>query len=182
MQIPLQIVTRGLPHSDALEARIRAKLAKLDQFHPHVISCRVTVEELQKHRHQGRPFQVRIDVRVPGREIIASRDHDEDVYVALRDAFGAAKRQLEDIVRVRRGDVKLHQVAEHGRVLRMFVEDGCGFIAVPDGRELYFSRDNVVHPSFEQLNVGTEVQFIEEMAVDGPQAKRVSARKHDVPA
>ena len=178
MQVPLQITLRHMPTSDALEARIRDQAAKLEAFHPHVISCRVTVEELDKHQHQGRQFQVRIDAHVPGREIVANRDHDEDVYVALRDAFAAVTRQLEEDVRVRRGDVKLHDVPQHGRVARLVADEGYGFIATPDGRELYFSRANVVHPDFKDLAVGTEVQFIEEAAAEGPQANRVSVGKH----
>lgn len=106
MQVPLQITVRDVQHSEALEARIREKAAKLESFHPRIMSCRVTVEESHKHRNQGRHFQVRVDVRVPGREIIANRDHDEDPYVALREAFDAAKRQLEELARTQRGEVK----------------------------------------------------------------------------
>jgi len=178
MQVPLQITLRHMRASEALEARIRDQATKLEAFHPQVISCRVTVEELDKHQHQGRQFQVRIDAHVPGREIVASRDHHEDVYVALRDAFAAVTRQLEEDVRVRRGDVKIHDVPQHGRVARIVADEGYGFIATPDGRELYFSRANVVHPEFNDLAVGTEVQFIEEAAAEGPQAKRVSVGKH----
>lgn len=178
MQVPLQITVRDMPHSDALDARIREKVLKLEEFHPQITTCRVAVEELRKHHRQGRHFQVSIDVRVPGREIVANRDHHEDVYVALRDAFDAVKRQLEEEIRLKRGDVKTHDVPQHGRVARLFPEDGYGFIATPDGREFYFSRDNVVQPTFDDLGVGTEVQFIEEMAGEGPQAKRVSVGKH----
>jgi ribosomal subunit interface protein len=178
MQVPLQITLRHIPTSEALEARIREQAAKLEAFHPQLISCRVTVEELDKHQHQGRQFRVRIDAHVPGHEIVANRDHHEDVYVALRDAFAALTRQLEEDVRVKRGDVKLHEVPQHGRVARLLAAEGYGFIATPDGRELYFSRANVVHPDFNDLAVGTEVQFIEEVAAEGPQAKRVSVGKH----
>ena len=103
MQIPLQITIRDVAQSEALEAQIREKAAKLESFHARITSCRVTVEELHKHHHQGREFRVRVDLRVPGNEIIVDRNHDEDVYVALRDAFDAAKRQLEDVVSEQRG-------------------------------------------------------------------------------
>ena len=106
MQVPLQITVRDFPQSEALEARIREKAVKLGEFHPRITSCRVTVEELRKHHQQGRRFQVSLDVRVPGREIVVNHMHDEDVYVALRDAFDAARRQLEDMARAKRGDVK----------------------------------------------------------------------------
>jgi ribosomal subunit interface protein len=110
MQVPLQITVRDVPHSRALDARIRDKAAKLEEFHPRISSCHVTVEESSKHHHQGRQFAVRIDLRVPGREIAVTREHHEDVFVALRDAFDAAKRQLEDVVREKRGDVKVHDI------------------------------------------------------------------------
>jgi ribosomal subunit interface protein len=180
MQVPLQITIRDVPHSDALEAQIRDKAAKLESFHPRITSCRVTVEELRRHHHLGREFRVHVDVRVPGREIVVDRDHHEDVYVALRDAFDAARRQLEDVVREKRGDVKVHPIPQHGKVTRLFADEGYGFIQTRDGRELYFSRENVVHPPFEHLAPGEEVQFIEETADEGPQAKRVSAGKHQV--
>ena len=97
MQTPLQITIRGIPPSDALDLRIREKAGKLEEFHPRITSCRVTIEEINKHQQQGREFQVGIDVRVPGKEIVVNRAHDEDVYVALRDAFDAAKRQIDEL-------------------------------------------------------------------------------------
>lgn len=178
MQVPLQITMRQMEHSDALEADIRERAAKLEQFYPRMTSCRVAVEQTRKHHQQGREFTVRLDLRVPGREIVVTRDHREDVYVALRDAFDSAKRQLEEVIREQRGDVKVHEVAQHGRVARVFPGAGYGFIETADGRELYFSRTNVAHPDFDRLEPGTPVQFIEEMADEGPQAKRVSVGKH----
>lgn len=108
MQIPLQITLRGIEHAEALEARIHEKASKLDEFFKHIISCRVVVELPHKHHQQGKQFTVRIDIGVPGGEIVVNRDYSEDVYVALRDAFDAAKRQLEDYARKIRGDVKTH--------------------------------------------------------------------------
>jgi len=177
MQIPLQITMREMDRSDALEAAIAGHAEKLEQFHARITRCRVTVEQMRKHHQQGRHFAVKIEVRVPGREIVATRDHDEDVYVAVRDAFDAAKRQLEETARELRGDVKAHAPSVQGKVARLWLDEGYGFIETSDGRELYFSRDNVVHPPFEHLEPGTAVQFIEELAAEGPQAKRVSAGK-----
>jgi len=181
MQIPLQITVRDMPHSAALDVRIRKKVADLEHFHPRITSCRVTVSESRKHQQQGRQFEVRIDVRVPGRaEIVVNRQHDEDVYVALREAFGSVTRQLEDAVREKRGDVKAHQVPQQGTVTRIDLTEGLGFIETTDGRELYFSRENVVHPRFEHLAPGTKVQFIEALGDSSRQAKRVSSGKHNV--
>ena len=91
---------------------MRESVAKLEEFHPGIVSCRVTIEESHKHQRHGRQFQVRIDTRVPGRELVASHDHDEDVYVALRDACLAMRRQLEEAARTARGDVKSHSMPQ----------------------------------------------------------------------
>jgi ribosomal subunit interface protein len=109
VQTPLQITIRDIEHSEALETHIRDKANKLEEFCKQITSCRVVVEMPHKHHHQGKQFNVRIDIGVPGNEIVVNRDHHEDVYVALRDAFDAAKRQLEDYVRKIRGDIKTHE-------------------------------------------------------------------------
>ena len=113
MQIPLQITFRDMEPSDAVEAKIREKAEKLDRFHDHIMSCRVVVEMPHQHHNQGKLFHVTVDITVPGSEIVANHASDqnhahEDPYVAIRDAFDAAKRQLEDYVRRRRGQVKNH--------------------------------------------------------------------------
>jgi cold shock CspA family protein len=116
---------------------------------------------------------------MPGHaEVVSNRHHDEDVYVALRDAFASVTRQLEDVVREKRGDVKVHETPQHGKIARLSRDEGIGIIETEDGREIYFSRENVVHPSFDRLEPGTIVQFIEEPAGEGMQAKRVSVGKH----
>lgn len=99
MKTPLQITFRDIPHSDALDAHIRDRAQKLDQVFGDIISCRVVVEQPAKHQQQGKPFNIHIDLGVPGSEIVVDRQANEDIYVALRDAFDAAKRQLEDYAR-----------------------------------------------------------------------------------
>jgi len=115
MQIPLEIHFHNTAKSDAVEAAIRERATRLEKFADNIVSCRVTVEELQKHRRQGRHFRVAIDLRVPGREIVASHDHDEDVYVALREAFHSARRQLEETARLKRGEVKAHETGARNK-------------------------------------------------------------------
>ena len=107
MFLPLQITLRNLSHSDALDALIRERVEKLNSFHPRISRCRVTVE-LAGHS-QGKQFIVRVSVKVPGAEIAVDRQHNEDAHVAVREAFDAARRQLEDHIRLQRGDVKLHR-------------------------------------------------------------------------
>ena len=99
MKTPLQITFRDMPHSDALETHIREKAQKLEQLFGDIISCRVVVDQPARHHQQGKLFNVRIDLGVPGSEIVVDKQANEDVYVALRDAFDAAKRQLEDYAR-----------------------------------------------------------------------------------
>lgn len=97
----LQVTVREMPHSDAVETTIRRKAAGLERVHPRMTAIRVTVEAPHHHHHQGNPFTVKLDITLPGGEIVVNRDHAEDVYVAVRDAFQAARRQL--IEHARRG-------------------------------------------------------------------------------
>lgn len=114
MQLPLQITFRNVPPSKAVEAKVRERAEKLERITDNIMACRVTVEAPHKHHYKGSTFQVRIDLTVPGNEIVVSRDPGlnhahENVYVAVRDAFNAVRRQLEDYVRQRQGKVKHHQ-------------------------------------------------------------------------
>lgn len=181
MKIPLHIRFLDVPASAAVEAEIRKRAEKLDQFCDHVMHCEVTVGLAGKHHAQGRMYEVHVDLTVKGTEIVINRVHrHEDVYVVIRDAFEAADRKLQDYVREKRGDVKLHDLPLRGVVTKMF-QEGYGFIETPDGREFYFSRDNLDYPGFELLQVGAEVQFIEQASDEGLQAKRVTAGQHHVP-
>lgn len=72
-----------------------------------------------------------------------TRDHDEEVYVALHDAFDAAKRALEDDIRRRRGAVKAQDIPLHGRIARLDMDRGHSYIETAEGDEVYFGRDNV---------------------------------------
>ena len=110
MQRPVQITFHDVDHSAALETHIREKVARLDELYPHLIGCHVAVEIPHKHRTQGKLFNVRIEAHVPGTQVVVNRDLSEDVYVALRDAFDAARRQLEDYGRKQRGDTKHHDL------------------------------------------------------------------------
>jgi cold shock CspA family protein/ribosome-associated translation inhibitor RaiA len=178
MQLPLQVSFRHMQRSEALEAAVREKAAKLDSFLDHIMSCRVVLEPAGKHHRDGNLYQVRIDLKVPDEEIVVTREPSEhsdyrDMQVALRDAFDCARRQLEDYVRRRRGFVKTLEAPPHARVARLFAADGYGFIETPDGREFYFHRDSVLNGGFDRLQIGTEVTFAEEAGKKGPQASTV---------
>jgi ribosome-associated translation inhibitor RaiA len=109
MQIPVQVTFHGMPASAALDTAIRQYAGKFDRFHPHLIRCRAVVEHVARHQRQGKEYRVRLDIRVKGGEIAINRDHAEDAFVAVREAFDAARRRLEDHARRRRGAVKAHE-------------------------------------------------------------------------
>jgi cold shock CspA family protein len=173
VQQPLQITARDVFLSEVAENDIRVKAGNLDTYHGNIISCRVVIEGPGRHHRQG-PYAVRIDLTVPGTELVVDRQTDEDLYVAIRDAFDAARRRLEDYARRQRGDVKVHETTPLGRVSQLFPEQDYGFLEAADGREIYFHRNSVLHPGFERLEIGTEVRFTEEAGDQGPQASTVA--------
>jgi len=106
MEIPLQVTLHGVKHSDALDRAIRDKAARLEHYYERITSCRVSVQ------FTARLYSVHIHLKVPGGEIAVTQAEDQDLYVALRGAFDAATRRLEDHARVQRGDVKRHSRPE----------------------------------------------------------------------
>jgi ribosomal subunit interface protein len=106
MQLPLQISLHGIRRSNALYESIHQKAKKLDRYHDHIVSCHVALEVAGRHKHLGKQFAVRIDLKVPHGEIAVTHQHDEDLQIALRKAFDAARRKLEDRARTQRGDIK----------------------------------------------------------------------------
>ncbi len=107
----LQVTWRGMAESEALATLIRTRFVKLYRFHRRILGCRVLIEQSAQQR-TGEHVRVRIDLSVPGQELVVDREQaeaaHEDAYVAVREAFNAMRRQLEDYVRVRRGIVKTH--------------------------------------------------------------------------
>ncbi|WP_296483315.1 HPF/RaiA family ribosome-associated protein [Rhodoferax sp.] len=178
MKLPVHIQFHDMEPSGALEASAREHAHRLESFAPDIMACRVHIDMEQKHKHQGNPFGVRIDLTLPSHELVVNRVQNEDVYVALRDAFDNMKRQLEDVVRKRRGQEKQHTVPLHGEVVRLDDAGGFGFLRTPAGDEYYFSRDNVAGTPFDHVQIGSAVQFIPEVGGEGLQAKRVSLGKH----
>lgn len=178
MSIPLEIVFHNLDRSPAVENAVRERVAKLEQIAPNATSCRVTVEAPHRNHQQGNLYTVRIDLRYPGGEALARRAPSahrahEDVLVALRDAYRATRRQLQDQARRRRGQIKSHDPTPHGRITSLDLEHDCGRIATSDGREVYFHRNSVINAAFHGLALGTEVRFSEEPGDRGPQASSV---------
>lgn len=178
MKVPPQITFRNLPASEAVEQDILDKIDDLDKYHDKITSCRVVIESPHHHHHKGYLYQVRIDLRLPGIELVVNTESEknhahEDVYVAVRDAFDAMKRQLKKYIHKRRHDVKAHEGLPTGQISNLFNGDGYGFITALDGRNIYFHRNSVIDFDFNKLEVGQSVQFVEEMGEKGPQASTV---------
>jgi len=110
----LQITFRNLAPSAALETRIRELVQKLQRFSNQIIKCQVVVEAPHhQHHEQGALFDFQVHIAVPGKDIVIGHSHSRDpghtnAYVALRDAFRAARRQLQEYERIRRLEVKSH--------------------------------------------------------------------------
>jgi cold shock CspA family protein/ribosome-associated translation inhibitor RaiA len=186
MHLPLQITFRNMEPSPALEGRARELALRLERFSSHIMSCHVTIEAPHRHQNQGQVYEVRIDLSVPQGELVVSREHSnrhshEDAYVALRDAFRAVRRQLEDYERQQRQDVKHHEPIPHGWVSELHPAEDFGRIETSDGRLIYFHRNSVLGMDFERLTAGTEVQFVEESGDRGPQASTVRIVGHEGP-
>ena len=104
-----QITYRGMEHSPAFDAKIRELASKLEEFNPKITSCHVIVDEVDRHKAKGNHFEVRVDLHVPGKEVVASLKENEDPYVALHDAFHVIMRKLDEDLDRRRGKVKRHE-------------------------------------------------------------------------
>ena len=115
MPVLLQVTLRDMPHSDAVEAAIRRNVAGLERVHARITAVRATVEAPHHHHQQGNLFTVTLDITLPGGEIVVNRDHAEDVYVALRDAFQAARRQLIEHAERAQGSHRPHRPPRPGK-------------------------------------------------------------------
>src|ERR671910_3719263 len=180
MQGPLNMTFRNVRKDPAIEDLIYKHAAKLERICDHIVSCRVAVEKPQEHQRSGNPFRVRIDLTVPPEhELVVIRDSSEgdlheELSTVIRDGFGAMRRQASKLVEKQRRDVKTHPKQEVGGfIIRLFPEEGYGFIKSLDGREIYFHKNSLLGDGFSHLDIGTGVQWVEEHGDKGPQASTV---------
>jgi cold shock CspA family protein/ribosome-associated translation inhibitor RaiA len=200
MQTLLQVTFRNMEPLPEAKRLISAEARKLETFYSRIIGCHVAVEVPHGHHRNGRLYHVRIDLTLPGKELVIKHQpslskeirqtavakvqkHLEvgtphrNLYLAIADAFKVAGRRLQDYARRHRGDVKTHEPASAGRVSKLLVEKGYGFLTTPDGREIYFHERSVLHRGFPRLRVGSEVSFVEEQGEEGPQASTVRIKR-----
>lgn len=113
MTVPLQITFRDLPSSPAVEAQIRERAEHLERVFDRVTACRVIVEGRHRPQRAGKVTHLCVELTLPGKVITVGRgaaefEAHEDVFVAVRAAFDAARRRLDRHARRRRGEVKSH--------------------------------------------------------------------------
>jgi cold shock CspA family protein/ribosome-associated translation inhibitor RaiA len=196
MQLTPNVTFRGVTRTEALDADISTRLRKLETYYAGIMNCRVLVEFVQRHHEAGNRYHVRIDLTVPGEEIVVSHEAGlhataQDVAterlskaaesdpvrkyarVAIREAFDIARRQLQDYARRQRLAVKTAARHSRGRVSQLFPVDEYGYLEAEDGREVYFQRSSVLKDAFDRLEVGNAVSFVEEQGEKGPQASTV---------
>ena len=174
----LHITFHGLDSSQAVEDDIRKQVTRLERLHPRITRCQVSIELPHRHHHQGNVFRVRVDVTVPGAELVVGHDPGvnhahEDVYVAIRDAFNAVARQLEDVVRRPRAERHPHEPPLRGCVTRVTPDHG--FLVTDDGLDVYFHRNSVLDNRFDRVEVGNLVRIVvsDSEGIKGPQATTV---------
>ncbi len=98
---PVQISFHGLEPSEALTELVEKRAQKLVRFNDRLIRCRVAIEAPHHHHQHGNHYRVRIELTVPGDEVIVShappaRLLDEDAYRAINHAFDSVRRQLTE--------------------------------------------------------------------------------------
>jgi len=192
----VQITFRSVASTEEIEEVIRARARKLESFYSPITSCRVLVEAPARHLQNGYRFHIRIDLTVPEGEIVVkrvptlypkernigdkhrrkameTRTERKHLKVAIREAFHAARRRLQDHARRKRAEVKVHEPTPEARVTKLFPVEGYGYIETPEGREIYFHANSVINKRFKNLKLGSKVSFIEEAGEKGPQASTV---------
>jgi cold shock CspA family protein len=183
MDTPVDLTFRNTTPRPEIEALVRQEAANLERYGRRLVSCRVAIEEPQRHQRAGNRYRVRLEVGAGlARPIVVTREPGEtDMHRELRtivlDVFRAAPRQMQAARQRVRGDQRA-PVEPRGLVERLVPtrdpDAAYGFLRALDGRAIYFHRHSVLHDGFDRLTVGTEVRFEEEDGDDGPQASTVA--------
>ena len=179
MKVPLEITFHNLQSSAWVEEEIRGQVERLEKLYPRLVGCRVSLEAT--HKRTGNVCDVHIELRLPGGELVVSRDtpRPREKYAnptprtALRDAFAAAERQLKDYKQRQSGEVKTHEPMFQGQIAQLDPAADHGFILTNEGSQLYFHRNSVLDADFAKLKRGDAVHYIASDGDTGPTASKV---------
>lgn len=178
MKLPIQITFRNVDESESIKRLIIDEAESLDHYFARIMGCRVLVEKPHHHHKKGSLFHVVIDLTLPGKELVVRRGPEEhaahtDPHLTVRDAFREMRRQIQDYVRKRRGEIKEAVRPAHAKVSRLPSYEDYGFLETSEGREIYFHKNSLLNEDFQKLRIGDEVRFHEEFGEKGPQASSV---------
>lgn len=178
MQVPLELTFRDVQKTEELEALIHQHVERLERFCDHLMSCRVALEVAHQHQGSVRHYRIRLDLTLPpGKELVVTRESDgnlrpDDLFSLTRDAFHAVERRLRKVNERQQGKFKVHPEQEVSGVVEKLFDD-YGFLRTVSDEEVYFHRNSVLSPGFEQLRVGSGVAYTLEEGDEGPQASSV---------
>ncbi|HSP86785.1 MAG TPA: HPF/RaiA family ribosome-associated protein [Ignavibacteriaceae bacterium] len=180
MQIPLEISYRDVTKTETLENLIREKAKKLEQFCDSITGCRIAVERPHNYVKTGNQYRIRLSITVPpGREIVISKepgknDMHDSLPTVIRDAFSAARKQLQKVIEINRRETKKHPEQEVRAIIsKVYPEEGYGFLRTINGREIYFHKNSLLNEDIDNLKEGRGVRFFEQEGEKGPQASTV---------
>lgn len=180
MEQPLELSFTNMASSEYVERSIRERVDRLERLYDRITSCHVFVTAPHKRHQKGNHYEIRLEVRVPGTELVVNNqpgdvNAHEDIYVAIRDAFNAMERQLKKRKAKLSGDVKTATGQLQGQIKEIDHERGFGQIIATDGRLVYFHQNSVVGGDFHDLGQGDTVELVvqSDESPIGPQASTV---------
>ncbi len=182
MQTEPQIIFRDIEPSAAVQAEIAKRIAGLERVHDRITACRVTIEKRSERGHKGHIYHVGLDLEVPGGHVHVSRKPGdmgahEDLSVAIRDSFKAARRQLKNHAKKAAAvHVKSHPEVHYGTIEQLFPDEGFGFVKTKGGLEVFFQRASVTGTDWDRLDLGSETSFSLMEGDKGPFAVNLSIR------
>lgn len=182
----LELSFHGMEPSETIKTKVREYVDKLQKRYSDITTWHVHINGPVRGSGQ---FKVTVEARVPGAELAVGRKPGDinahtDALVALRDSFAALERQLKKRRRQQYGEVKVHEGKPQGQIASIFHDQGYGFVAVNDGRDVYFHKNAVLEPDFEELGVGdpVELTIAPDESPRGPQAtslRRIRPMRYD---
>lgn len=188
VQVPIEIAFHNIPSIPWAEEEIRARIAKLEQIFDRLIACRVRVDQRANNSARNIPPVVRIELGVPGKDLIVSHEPDylqhkfqtPDLRNAINEAFRIAEDQLAEYKRQLQGRTKdMHHDGPNqslGQVAEIDPSGDFGFILTKEGGMLYFHRNSLLSGDFASLRRGVGVYYVEELGDTGPTASKVRVK------
>jgi ribosomal subunit interface protein len=187
VQTEPEIAFQNVDHSDAIEARIRERINRIERHFGQITSFRAVVDAPHRRHRKGTRYAVRLEAHVPGTVLTIDRepgddDLHQDVFGAIRDAFDAMERKVKTWSQTHRGRPETHVEPLQGRIAELRADRGFGQISTTDGRLVYFHRHAVVEGRFEDLAEGDTVELVvaDGDSTEGPHAstvRKISAQR-----